>query len=148
VIDLQECVRMDVAIAAFGRGVLAWLSRALLAGELELPSHAALVADYRKTLIAGSRAEVAAPHLGRARAGKRGAHSARAVIEGLVERAEAHVPRAERGYLELVAERARRGSLGERIAAAVEKVATSKRRAKIEGIYRELADCLESNTPW
>jgi hypothetical protein len=63
VLDTQECVRMDVAIAVFARAALASLTRDVLAGRIELPQHDTLVADFEACVRDGSAASVRAPHI-------------------------------------------------------------------------------------
>ncbi len=149
VLDVQECVRMDVAIAAFVRGVLRWLVGQLEGGRLALPPHRTLVQDYQKVVRVGLKAHVAAPHLRRVAGGRKATVTAREVLVGLLECAHAHLPEAERSYLSLVGRRLAGGSLSERIAARIAPVRTrSGRRDAIVRIYGELADCLVANRPW
>jgi gamma-glutamyl:cysteine ligase YbdK (ATP-grasp superfamily) len=64
VLDVQECVAMDVAVAAFVRGLLAELVDRLAAGALAQPDHRTVFADYGMVVAGGPAARVAAPHLG------------------------------------------------------------------------------------
>ena len=149
VLDVQECVRADVAIAVFVRAVLRWMVERIRSGTLSLPEHRMLVADFDRTVSHGSGAKVAARHL--ARSGGARTRTARHVLETLLERAEPHVPRSERPFLPLIADRLRRGNLSERIAAAVRRRsarAGAKQRAAIRDVYEELAGCLERNETW
>lgn len=149
VIDVQECVRADVAIAVLVRGALRWMVERIRAGDMPLPAHPMLVADFGRTVRDGSRARVVATHLaGRSRGRSR---SARHVLEALLEHAESRVARTERPYLALIADRLRRGNLSEQIAAAVRRRApraSARRRAAIREVYEELAACLERNETW
>ncbi|HEU4456750.1 MAG TPA: glutamate-cysteine ligase family protein, partial [Longimicrobium sp.] len=63
VLDTQECVKMDVAIASFVRSALKALTERVLAGEIQLPPHAVLVEDFRACIRDGGAARVRAPHL-------------------------------------------------------------------------------------
>lgn len=144
VLDLQECPKMDVAIAAFVRGALASLSERLLAGTLQLPERRLLLADYSRAVRSGRSARVSTPPL---RAGRR-ARTARAVLEGLLDDAGGHLSDAERPYLHWVEKRLAEGNLAERILRRVERSTGARRREAIVDVYRELTECLETNTPW
>jgi len=149
VLDVQECVRADVAIAVFVRGVLRWMVEQIRAGAMPLPPHDVLVADLGRTVRRGSLARVAAPHLIVRGPGR--PNTARDVLAALLERAEHRVAAAERPYLSLIADRIGRGNLSERIAAAVRRRAPragTRRREAIRGLYEELAVCLERNEAW
>lgn len=149
VLDMQECIKADVAVAVFVRAALRALVRDLRTGELVLPPRGMLVRDFNRVIRHGRAAPVAASHLlprrGNPRAG------ARAVLEALLDRAEPHVPAAERTHLDLIAERLRRGNLSERIAARVRRDAPragTRRRDAIRAVYEELASALTANEPW
>jgi gamma-glutamyl:cysteine ligase YbdK (ATP-grasp superfamily) len=144
VLDLQECPKMDVAIAAFVRGALASLSARLRSGDLALPDRRLLLVDYRNALVKGRDGAVSAQFLG----GRRRPRTARAVLEGLLDDASRYLDDRERPYLRLVEQRLARGNLAERILTHVERVGASRRRDAIVALYGELADCLEANTPW
>jgi glutathione synthase/RimK-type ligase-like ATP-grasp enzyme/gamma-glutamyl:cysteine ligase YbdK (ATP-grasp superfamily) len=150
VLDTQECVKLDVAIAAFVRAALRHLSRRILAGAVELPPHDTLVADFHATVRHGSAARVAAPHLAVERRDD-GCAEVRAVLRHLLAAARASTRKDEAEYLELVAAVIEAGSLSERIRAALaphqegpeEDFTEAARR-----IYIELMDCLQANEPW
>jgi len=144
VLDLQECPKMDVAIAAFVRGALASLSARVLAGELELPDRRLLLLDYRNAVAKGRNAAVSTQLLG----GKRRPRTAGALLAGLVDDAASHLSDGERPYLHLVEQRLARGNLAECILAHLDRTAATRRRAAIVSLYGELAQCLETNTPW
>jgi carboxylate-amine ligase len=149
VLDVQECVRADVAIAVFVRGALRWMVEEIRSGTMPLPAHGVLVSDFGKTVRSGRTAPVEAPHLARARATRR--LTARHVLEGLAERAGSHVAATEAPYLRVVADRLARGNLSERIAAAVRRRAPrtgARQRAVIREVYEELAGCLDRNETW
>jgi hypothetical protein len=63
VLDTQECVKMDVALAVFVRAALRHLAGLVRAGGVSLPPHEVLAADFRAAIRDGSRARVHAPHL-------------------------------------------------------------------------------------
>lgn len=144
VIDLQECPRMDVAIAVFVRAALAGMAERLAAGELQLPDRRRLLTDYRRVLTAGRDAPVSTALL---RRGRR-ARTVGAVLEGLLEEADRRVVGRERDYLPLVARRLARGSLAERMLARARRAAPRHRDTAIREIYAELMNCLERNEPW
>lgn len=153
VLDVQECVKADLAIAAFVRGALLWLTQAILAGELPLPTHAVLVRDYHRTVRSGRHANVMAPHLSPSRR----PISARRALEMLWEKAGHALARDQRPrhdwrpYLRLVENRIERGNLSERVAAALRSRTRGNARqvrSAIREIYEELAQCLERNEPW
>jgi glutathione synthase/RimK-type ligase-like ATP-grasp enzyme/gamma-glutamyl:cysteine ligase YbdK (ATP-grasp superfamily) len=151
VVDMQECVRLDVAIAVFVRSVLRSLTRRLLSGKLALPAHALLVADLRATIQAGSVARVVAPHLGDTlERDAAGTASARDVLRELLDSAQKSVRRDEAPYLDVVERVIEAGSLSERIRAALEphERGSGKFRRRLQDVYAELADCLERNEPW
>jgi gamma-glutamyl:cysteine ligase YbdK (ATP-grasp superfamily) len=146
VLDMQECVAADAAVAAFVRGALREIVERLGTHRIELPPHAVLVSDFQVVARDGTRARVAAPHL--RPVGSEGDDVlARDVLLELLGPAEARTPDADRPYLSRVEDRLREGNLAERI----------RRRlgwpddpdpAEVRAVYEELADCLVSNTPW
>lgn len=149
VLDMQECITADVAVAVFVRAVLRALVRDLREGRLALPPRTMLVRDLNSVIRGGRAASVTASHLAQRRGNP--TSSARAVLEGLLERAAPHVPAAERPYLDLIEERVRRGNLSERIAARVRRAAPrggARQRDAIRAVYEELACALAANEPW
>lgn len=149
ILDTQECIKADVAIAVFIRGVLKRLTRDLLGGDLELPVHTVLVQDFDRVVRRGRAATVSAPHVMSGHRGRR--YTARSVLERLLEWAEPEVPVRERPYLSIVEDRVRQGNLSERIRRAVRRRAPSggvRQRQVIKGIYQELAGCLQDNAVW
>ncbi len=150
-LDVQECVRMDVALAAFTRWALKALADRLLDGRLTLPPHGQLVEDLQRVVRQGSRARVAAPHLARgARRDADGRADVRDALRELLDLARAEVRADEAPYLDLVAAVVEQGSLSERIAAALaphldddDGFTDAARR-----IYVELCDALRENVPW
>jgi glutathione synthase/RimK-type ligase-like ATP-grasp enzyme/gamma-glutamyl:cysteine ligase YbdK (ATP-grasp superfamily) len=150
VLDTQECVKMDVALAVFVRAALRHLAGRVRAGGVCLPPHEVLAADFRAAIRDGSRARVRAPHLEVDRdAG--GTAAARDVLAAVLAGARAAVRDDEAAYLDLAAEVVAHGSLSERIRAALEPHAAAGDPAfhtAAGRVYRELADCLEANRPW
>ena len=145
-LDTQECVKMDVAIAAFTKYALQFLTHELLAGRIELPDHGVLVADFHETIRDGSRARVRAPHL----CGS-GPHSVRQVLTALLAGARNFARSTDAGYLGLAESVIESGSLAERIRQALQPHTSRPTDEFIEAarrIYIELADCLEANDPW
>jgi len=143
VLDVQECVRMDVAVATFVRATLRWLMRELETGSILLPDHAMLVSDFGKVIERGRDARVAATHVS-----VRGSRTAAAVLEALLDRARAKSRTGERPYLDLVAGRIARGNLSERILARAGRAEGARLRVKLEDVYAELMLSLETNRPW
>lgn len=150
VLDTQECVKMDVAIAVFVRAALKHLAARVAAGRVELPEHAVLVEDFRACIRDGSQARVLAPHLDVDRDGGGGA-DARTVLRHLLAGARRAVRKDEAAYLDLVARMIETGTLSERIRAEMAPFAEADDETFTEvarRIYIELIDCLEANEPW
>jgi glutathione synthase/RimK-type ligase-like ATP-grasp enzyme/gamma-glutamyl:cysteine ligase YbdK (ATP-grasp superfamily) len=150
VLDTQECVKMDVAIAVFVRSALRHLTARVAAGRVELPDHGALVEDFRACIRDGSAARVVAPHLDVDRDGD-GQADARTVLRHLLAGARRTVRKDEAGYLDLVARMIETGTLSERIRAEMAPFAQADDETFTEAarrIYIELIDCLEANEPW
>jgi carboxylate-amine ligase len=148
-LDVQECVAMDIAVACFVRGTLSLMVRWLREGRMRLPPHAMLVDDFRRAIERGSKAQVEASHLREALRFSKRDLSPIAILRELLGECPTATPAAERRYLVLVEDRLRRGNLSERIRARLVRLRGDQRRAEtIRGIYRELAECLETNTPW
>ncbi len=148
-LDVQECIKSDIAIAAFTRGALRSLVRRLTTSGLALPEHSTLVHDLNATIREGGRGSVYATHFRSNGAGGRGPTTARRVLETLLEWAKVDLADEEKHYLGIVEDRIQRGSLSERINHQV------RRRAKrgdpapaIRAIYNELMGCLYENVPW
>jgi gamma-glutamyl:cysteine ligase YbdK (ATP-grasp superfamily) len=151
VLDVQECVAMDVAVAAFVRGLLAELVDRLAAGALAQPDHRTLVADYGKVVARGSAARVAAPHLRSVAGvgeGERGGVPAGELLAALVPAARRRTRADERPYLDRVAARLAGGNLSERIRRHVARVPARRREPAIRALSEELARCLVENRAW
>lgn len=150
VLDTQECVKMDAAIAAFVRAALKDLTRRVLAGKIELPPHELLVEDFRATIRDGSAAVVTAPHVAVER-DETGRTDVRAVLRALLAGARKTVRKDEAPYLELIARVIECGSLSECIRAALRPHEAGSDEDFTEAarrVYIELMDCLEANEPW
>lgn len=151
VLDTQECIKMDIAIAVFIRGVLKKIVRQLQNGTLTLPDHGMLVQDLNTVIARGSQAQVHAVHV--RPPSHRSGHTTtpQAVLLHLLESAEQATPARERPYLALVEKRLRKGNLSERIIRALNRVrknGTAQRTRTLRRIYEELMTCLENNVPW
>ncbi|HEX7238728.1 MAG TPA: glutamate-cysteine ligase family protein [Longimicrobiaceae bacterium] len=152
VLDTQECVRMDMAVAAFTRWALKHLAERVLAGRVSLPPHGVLVADFRAVVREGSEARVLAPHL--AHDGERGEDGrvpVRAVLRELLAGARRAVRKDEAGYLDLAERVIAAGTLSERIRAELAPFSDADDDTFTDAarrIYIELMDCLEANEPW
>ena len=150
VLDTQECVKMDVAVAVFVRSALKHLTARVAAGRVELPDHAVLVEDFRACIRDGSAARVRAPHLDVERDGE-GMADAREALRHLLCGARRAVRRDEAPYLDLAGRMIETGTLSERIREALAPVADADDETFTEAarrIYIELIDCLEANEPW
>ena len=150
VLDTQECVKMDAAIAAFVRAALKHLAKRVLAGKVELPPHAVLVEDFRAAVRDGAAARVAAPHVAVDR-DEDGRAEARAVLRRLLDDARPAARGDEAEYLELVGRVIEAGSLSERIRAALrpyERASDEEFTEAARRVYIELMDCLQANEPW
>jgi glutamate--cysteine ligase len=150
VLDTQECVKMDVAVAVFVRSALKFLTARIKKGRMVLPPHAILVEDFRACIRDGSRARVVAPRVPGDRDAD-GRTSARDALRALLAGARKAVRRDEAPYLDLVERMIETGSLSERIRAELEPFADADDERFTEAarrIYIELMDCLEANEPW
>jgi glutathione synthase/RimK-type ligase-like ATP-grasp enzyme/gamma-glutamyl:cysteine ligase YbdK (ATP-grasp superfamily) len=151
VLDTQECVKLDVAIAAYVRNALKGLTRKVTEGKMLMPDHAVLVEDFRACIARGSAAMVRAPHFcGSSSRDDDGKLPVREVLRSLLPAARRAARRDESDYLDLVERIIESGTLSERIREQLlphvhdeEEFTECARR-----IYIELADCLESNEPW
>ena len=150
VLDTQECVKMDAAIAAFVRGALKELTRRVLAGKVVLPPHELLVEDFRACIRDGSAALVAAPHLATDR-DESGRAGVRPVLRELLALAQKGARKDEAPYLELVSGVIGRGSLSECVRSALAPYDDASDEDFTEAarrVYIELMDCLDANEPW
>lgn len=150
VLDVQECVHMDMVLAAFTRWALRALSDALRSGEVAFPAHDLLVEDLHAAVARGSRARVHAPHLPGLARGEDGRAEVRDVLRLLLERARTVAAEDELDYLERAGDLIEEGSLAERIAAELAPLVEDEDAftEKARRVYIELADCLLENRPW
>ncbi len=150
VLDLQECVRMDVAIAVFVRRAVQHLVRLLQEGSLRRPELDMLVQDFDACVARGRAAVVDASHLCAAAGYRPGCATAQTALLLLLDFAHASATPADGPYLRLVEDRVRRGNLAELIlrATGVAQRSEGEARRAIVRVYEELAGCLERNEPW
>ncbi|MGQ0561049.1 MAG: glutamate-cysteine ligase family protein [Gemmatimonadota bacterium] len=149
-LDTQECVKMDVAIATFVRWSLEHLTELILDGRIALPAHELLIADLHSTIADGTAARVQAPHVAITRA-EDGRARVRDVLALLLQGARARAPTDEMKYLDLVERMIDSGSLAERIRAQLLPYAHAPAEEFNEAarrLYIQLVDNLESNQPW
>jgi gamma-glutamyl:cysteine ligase YbdK (ATP-grasp superfamily) len=133
VMDEQECIKSDVALACFVRAAI----RGLNASNVELLSHDVLVKDFNKIIKDGLNAEVSSPH------GK----TARQVCQYYLRIAMEHATEDEKKYLWLVKKRIEEGSelIHERVLRRAQK--TSFYQSIID-VYSTLIKCLMDNQPY
>lgn len=150
VLDTQECVKMDVAIACFARWCLKDLTENIVSKRLVLPDHSALVSDFQATVRDGSRARVRAPHVRDVQRDDAGYARVTDVLDVLLDGARSRAPVGESVYLNLVERIVESGTLSEKIRARLAPHAdhADDLRQETRRLYTELADCLEANEPW
>jgi gamma-glutamyl:cysteine ligase YbdK (ATP-grasp superfamily) len=135
VMDEQECIKSDVALACYIRAAL----RGMLATDAELSSHESLVKDFNAIIKDGLRAETVSPH------GK----TARLVCQHYLGLAQEHADTDEKKYLSLIKRRIDEGSLSEVIRKRV--LARAAKTSFLEAItdtYSTLIKCLSDNQPY
>jgi len=132
VMDEQECVKADVALACFVRAAL----RGLIASNGELLPHDILVKDLNTVIKDGLSAEVSSPH------GK----TAKQVCQFYLNLAKENSTEDEKKYLWLVEKRIGDGNLSELIQSRVLRRSqkTDYREAVID-VYSTLIKCLYDN---
>ena len=135
VMDEQECVKSDVALACFVRAAL----RGLIASNAELLLHDVLVKDLNAVIKDGLNAKISNPH------GK----TARQVCRYYLKLALEHAEQDEIKYLWLVEKRIEEGNLSELIRANVSRRAqkTDFHEAIVD-VYSMLIRCLSDNQPY
>ena len=135
VMDEQECIKSDVALACFIRAVL----RGLIASNTELQSHEVLVKDFNAVIKDGLDAKVHSPN------GK----TAREVCQQYLKLAQSNADHDEKQYLPLVAHRIKEGNLSNQIRSRVQKRAekTDFHEAVVD-VYSTLIKCLRVNEPF
>lgn len=135
VMDEQECIKMDVALACFIRAAV----RGMIASEAPLESHELLVSDFNDVIKDGLKAEVKSPH----------GRTAKDVCMHYLKIAEANADADERKYLPLVRRRIVDGNLSDRIYQEVQNRATKTLlREAIVDVYSTLINCLRVNEPF
>jgi glutathione synthase/RimK-type ligase-like ATP-grasp enzyme/gamma-glutamyl:cysteine ligase YbdK (ATP-grasp superfamily) len=151
VLDVQECVHADVAIATFARRALRMLAKEIAAGAHGAVPQDDLVADFRKVVWEGGRARVRAPFLQRTQdRDADGLLPAHQVLGDLLERCSVRAPKEERPYLDTVSSILQQGSLSERIAAALLLHVGDADRFTEEArrVWVDLSQCLVENRLW
>ncbi len=135
VMDEQECVKSDVALACFVRAAL----RGLIADNAELLPHEVLVKDFNAVIKDGLNAKVSSPY------GK----TAQQVCQHYLNVAEANADADEKNYLPLVKRRIEEGNLSDLIRARVQRRAEKTvYREAIVDVYSTLIKCLSANEPF
>ncbi len=135
VMDEQECVKSDVALACFIRAAL----RGLIAGDAELLPHMVLVKDFNAVIRDGLNAKVSSPN------GK----TAKEVCQHYLKLATENADADEKRYLPLVQRRIEEGNLSSLIRARVQKRAEKTVfREAITDVYSTLINCLCANEPF
>jgi gamma-glutamyl:cysteine ligase YbdK (ATP-grasp superfamily) len=135
VMDEQECIKSDVALACFVRAAI----RGLIASKAELIPHDVLVKDLNAVIKVGLNAKILSPH------GK----TARQMCQYYLKLAFEHAEEDEKKYLWLVSKRIEEGSLSDLILANVSRRAqkTDFHEAIID-VYSKLIKCLQDNQPY
>jgi gamma-glutamyl:cysteine ligase YbdK (ATP-grasp superfamily) len=135
VMDEQECIKSDVALACFVRAAL----RGLIASNAQLLSHDVLVKDFNSIIKNGLNAEVSSP-LGK---------TARQVCQHYFNLAQEHADGDEKKYLWRVKKRIDEGSLSELVRARVlRRAQRSDFHQAIVDVYSTLIKCLIDNQPY
>jgi gamma-glutamyl:cysteine ligase YbdK (ATP-grasp superfamily) len=135
VMDEQECVKSDVALACFIRAVL----RGLLETGAELLPHDVLIRDFRAVIKDGLNANVT-NSLGK---------TAREVCRNYLNIAFTYADTDEKKYLYLIKRRIERGNLSDFIRSKIQvrENKTSFREAVVD-VYSMLIKCLRNNEPF
>jgi gamma-glutamyl:cysteine ligase YbdK (ATP-grasp superfamily) len=135
VMDEQECVKSDVALACFVRAAL----RGLIASNAILLTHDLLVQDFNTIIKHGADAKTQNPN------GK----TARQVCQHLFKLAETNADDNEKEYLWIVKQRIEIGNLSQIIRRQVTRRAekTSLHEAILD-VYSKLIKCLYDNEPY
>jgi glutamate---cysteine ligase / carboxylate-amine ligase len=135
VMDEQECVKSDVALACFIRAAL----RGMLASDAALSPHELLVQDFNSILKEGLKAKTSSQN------GK----TARQVCQYYLNLAQKHADEDEKIYLGIVKRRLNEGSLSEVLRARVlARAAKTSFREAIPYVYSTLIRCLRDNEPY
>jgi gamma-glutamyl:cysteine ligase YbdK (ATP-grasp superfamily) len=135
VMDEQECIKSDVAMACFVRAAL----RGLVESNAELVPHEVLVKDFNAIIKDGLNAEVLSPN------GK----TARQVCRHYLKVAFNYAKEDEKKYLWLVERRIEEGNLSELIRGKVmRRTQKTDFREAIFDVYSMLIKCLIDNQPY
>ncbi len=136
VIDEQECVKSDVALACFVCALMrGWLSER----EPRFLPHELLVADFQTVIADGLNANVRHPY----------GPTARHVCRKLYDEAWANATNDEKLYLRLVQQRIRDGSLSDKIRQTInKKTQRMDFYDAVLDIYSKLINCLVTNQPY
>ncbi|MGD6934763.1 MAG: glutamate-cysteine ligase family protein [Candidatus Bathyarchaeia archaeon] len=133
VMDEQECIKSDVALACFIRATL----RGLLESNPELLPREVLLKDFDAIIHEGLNARVSS------------GQTARQVCQSYMCLAEKYADREEKKYLWLVKRRIEEGSLSEVIRKNVQVEAEkSDFHQAIRTVYSRLIKCLSTNEPY
>jgi gamma-glutamyl:cysteine ligase YbdK (ATP-grasp superfamily) len=135
VMDEQECVKSDVALACFVRAAL----RGLIASNAELLPNEVLVKDFNAVIKDGLNAKISSPNN----------KTARQMCRNYLKSAVKHAEQDEKKYLWLIEKRIEKGNLSELIQAKVSRRAqkTDFHEAVID-VYSRLIKCLSDNEPY
>jgi gamma-glutamyl:cysteine ligase YbdK (ATP-grasp superfamily) len=135
VMDEQECVKSDVALACFVRAAL----RGMLVTGAELSSHELLVQDFNAIIKDGLKAKTNSPH------GK----TSQQVCQHYLNLAQKHADADEKKYLLLIKRRIEEGNLSEVVRKRVlSRAAKTSFHEAITDIYPILIKCLADNQPY
>jgi gamma-glutamyl:cysteine ligase YbdK (ATP-grasp superfamily) len=135
VMDEQECVKSDVALACFVRAAL----RGSIADNAELLPHELLVRDFNAVIKDGLNAKVSSSN------GK----TARQVCQHYLKIAAQNADADEKKYLPLVERRIEEGNLSDLIRSKVQKRADKTvYHEAIVDVYSTLINCLRNNEPF
>jgi carboxylate-amine ligase len=135
VMDEQECIKSDVALACFVRAAL----RGLIASNVKLLSHHVLVTDFNNVIKDGLSAQVLSPY----------GETARQVCQYYLKIALEYATEDEEKYLWLVKKRIEEGNLSELIRERVlRRTQKTSFHQSIIDIYSTLIKCLVDNQPF
>lgn len=135
VMDEQECIKTDVALACFVRAAL----RGSIIANETLLSHEVLVADFNAVIKDGLKAETLNPH------GK----TAQKVCQHYFKLALQFANTDEKKYLPLIKRRIEEGNLSDTIRKRVLGRATkTSLQEAITDVYSTLISCLNDNEPY
>ncbi len=135
VMDEQECIKSDVALACFVRAAL----RGLSSSEPEFLPHELLVSDFNSIVAEGLRAKVQNPH----------GTIARQVCQYYYDTAWANATEEEKLYLPLVQKRIETGNLSDLIRERQQhKIQRTSFKEATVNLYSTLINCLATNQPY